>query len=136
VSHPRRNDTSSTPLPKPYNLYFTKIGTFYSITVFQDVPCCLVERHQSSAGTCCLHVEGRREIFHIPDSIHTIISAFLLGFYSCSLHYTNFFFFCNNEVFFNKFMQREHIIELHHKNANVYMIQEIKLIGFSHPQWS
>ena len=57
----------------------------FKITVFWDVPCCLAKRQQCSAGTCCLHIEGKREIFHnIPDSIHTIISAFLLGFYSCN----------------------------------------------------
>ena len=83
----------SYPARQQVSKYPTTTHLVLRHEVFWDVPCCLVKRQQSSPGTCCLHVEGRREIFHnIPDSIHTINSAFLLGFYSCNLLWTNFFF--------------------------------------------
>ena len=93
-SYPARQQISKYPTTTHLVLQNEFLTTAnFKITVFWDVPCCLVERQQNSAGTRCLHVEGRKIFHNIPDSIHTIISAFLLGFYSCNLHCTNFFFF-------------------------------------------
>ena len=100
-SYPARQQISQYPTTTHLVLRHEVLTTAnFKIRVFWDVPCCLVKRQQSSAGICCLHVEGRREIFHnIPDGIHTIISAFLLGFYSCNLHCTIFLWGGNNEDF-------------------------------------
>jgi len=80
--------------------------TNFKITVFWDVPWCLVKRQQSSAGTCCLHVEEQK--FSTTSQTASTLS-FLHSFWGfIAANYSVLIFFCNNEVFFNNFMQKAH----------------------------